>query len=203
MRKLYGHPLSGNAHKVRLLLAFAKLEYEEVFVDVVAGEHKSAAYLAVNPLGQVPTLVDGDVTMRDSQAILVYLARKYAGESWLPSDPAEMGAIVQWLSFAANEVHNGPHLARLHFLLNVPLDLANAQAGAHAALKVLNDRLSTRQWLELGRPTIADLACYPYIGLVEQGKVSLADYPHVRAWIARIEAIPGCPFMAGLGPKSG
>jgi glutathione S-transferase len=198
MRRLYSHPLSGNAHKVRLLLAFSKLEYEEVVVDLLAGKHKSAEYLALNPLGQVPLLIDGDVTLRDSQAILVYLARRYSGETWLPSDPAQMGAIVQWLSFAANEIHNGAFLARMHFLFKVDLDAARAQAGAHAALKILNDRLSTREWLELDRPTIADLACFPYIGLVPEGKVSLDDYPHVRAWIDRIKAIPGYPSMPGL-----
>jgi glutathione S-transferase len=202
MRKLYGHPLSGNTHKVRLMLSFLELAHEEVFVDLLAGEHKSAEYLSKNPLGQVPVLVDGDVVLRDSQAILVYLARKYGGEAWLPTEPAQMGAVVQWLSFAANEIHNGPFFARLHFLLGVDLDVARAQAGARAALKLLDEHLKGREWLELGRPTIADLACFPYIGLVPEGKVSLDDHPQVLAWIARIKALPGYPAMKGLEAAS-
>ncbi|MDI1483823.1 glutathione S-transferase family protein [Polyangium sp. y55x31] len=196
--KLYSHPLSGNSHKVRLLLSMLRLEHEEIVVDLLKGEHKTPSFLAMNPLGQVPVLVDGDETLRDSQAILVYLARKYGGEAWLPSDPAGMARVVQWLSFAANEVHHGPFLARLHFLLGVQLDLGLAQDRSRAALDVLDAHLAKRSWLEHDRPTIADIAVFPYVGLVREGKVQLDDYRNVIAWIERIRALPGYVPMQGL-----
>ncbi|MDC3959848.1 glutathione S-transferase family protein [Polyangium jinanense] len=196
--KLYSHPLSGNSHKVRLLLSMLRLEHEEIVVDLLNGEHKTPSFLAMNPLGQVPVLVDGDETLRDSQAILVYLARKYGGEAWLPSDAAGLARVVQWLSFAANEVHHGPFLARLHFLLGVQLDLGLAQDRSRAALDVLDAHLAKRAWLEHDRPTIADIAVFPYVGLVREGKVQLDDYRNVIAWVERVRALPGYVPMPGL-----
>lgn len=201
MRTLYAHPLSGNSHKVRLLLAFLELPYEEVTVDLSHGEQHSQRFMQLNPLGQVPVLVDGKVVLRDSLAILVYLARKYGGEAWLPGHPAQAGAIVQWLSLAANELHHGPHLARLHFLLGVDLNLAAAQEQTRQVLRLLESHLATRTWLELERPTVADLACFPYVGLAPEGKVSLEPYPAVRAWIDRVKALPNYPSMPGLEPS--
>ena len=81
MITLYGGPLSGNAYKVRLLLTLLGLEFEETVVNLQTGENRTESFLALNPRGQIPTLVDGDVTVWDSQAILVYLARRY-GEAW-------------------------------------------------------------------------------------------------------------------------
>src|ERR1700755_1649295 len=115
---LYGHPLSGNAHKVRLLLAQLALAYEERTVDLAAAEHRQPAFLALNPRGQVPVLVDGEVAIHDAQAILVYLARAYDPRNrWLPGDPAGAARVIGWLAFAANEIQNGPHAVRFHRLL--------------------------------------------------------------------------------------
>src|SRR4051794_27110161 len=106
---LYGFPLSGNTHKVRLLLAALRLQHEERVVDVTAGAQKQPDFLALNPRGQIPVLVDGDTTVYDAQAILAYLARKYDPSGrWLPLDADGMGRVVAWLSFAANEIQNGP-----------------------------------------------------------------------------------------------
>jgi glutathione S-transferase len=84
MIKLYGHEISGNSHKARLMLSLLNLEYEWVKVDLLKGEHKLPGYLAMNPFGKVPLLVDGETIVSDAQAILVYLARQYGGEQWLP-----------------------------------------------------------------------------------------------------------------------
>jgi glutathione S-transferase len=109
-----------------------------------------------------------------------------------------LARVAQWLSFAANEVHHGPFLARLHFLLGVPLDVGLAQERTRAALKILDEHLATRTWLELDRPTIADIAVFPYVGLAPEGKVPLDDYRHIVAWIERIRALPGYVSMPGL-----
>ena len=196
--KLYNVALSGNCHKVRLLLSMLDLAYETVPVDFIAGEHRSPEYLKINPLAQVPSLVDGDLTLRDSQAILVYLARRHGGENWLPTAPAEMARVVQWLFTAATEIQHGPGAARLAVRFNVQLVLESAQEVARKVLEFMEGHLSGWEWLELGRPTIADLACYPYVALAPEGDVSLAPYPAVRAWIHRVEHLPGYVAMPGL-----
>lgn len=198
MRKLYATPLSGNCHKVRLLLSMLGLKYEEVPVDTAGGENRGPEFLKLNPLGQVPVLLEDEVRLRDSQAILIYLARRYGGEDWLPSDAREMGLVAQWLSYAANEIAHGPALARAHYLFGRDADLDLAIHRSHNVLEILDERLTTHQWLELDRPTIADLACFPYVGLAPQGHVPLDGCPHVMAWIGRVRALPGYVSMPGL-----
>jgi glutathione S-transferase len=196
---LYGHPLSGNTHKVRLLLSALRVAHDEQLVDVTMGAHKAEAFLAKNPRGQLPVLVDGETIIHDAQAILVYLARKCdpTGQ-WLPTEPADLAHVVGWLSFAANEIQNGAHMARLHYLLGVPVALDQVQGAARASLALLEARLRGRAFLEMDRPTVADLACFPCVALAPEGKVSLADYANVLGWVARIQALPYYVAMPGL-----
>lgn len=201
MTTLYDVPLSGNCHKVRLALALMGVAYDLRPVDFMAGEHKSERFLELNPLGQIPVLVDGEVVLRDSQAILVYLARRHGGTQWLPDDAAGEARVMQWLSFAANELAHGPAAARLCCLFDQRGGLAAAQEAAKAALAVLEAQLDGQSWLECGRLTIADLAVYPYVALAPEGEIDLAPYPAIRAWIDRIEALDGYQGMPGL-PKA-
>ena len=198
MLKLYGFSLSGNVHRVRLLLGVLGLPYEEIPVNIPEGEHKSAEFLKINPFGQVPVLQDGDLRLRDSYAAMVYLARKHGADSWLPSDAAEQAKVVQWLSFSANELQNGPHMARLSVLLGVAIDTAAVHASSKHSLALLDAHLASREWLELGRPTIADLACFPMVGLAPDGNITLQPYAHVGKWLARVKALPGYVAMPGL-----
>jgi glutathione S-transferase len=196
---LYGHPLSGNTHKVRLLMSALRLDHDERAVDVPSGAQKKREFLTLNPRGQVPVLVDGEAATHDAQAILVYLARKYdPSGTWLPLAPAELAQVVAWLSFAANEIQNGAHMARMHFLLGLPVALEQVQGIARASLSLLDARLEKRQFLELERPTIADLACFPCAAMASEGEVSLHDYPHVQAWIGRICASSFFVPMPGI-----
>ena len=196
--KLYDLALSGNCYKVRLFAALAGIPLEIVAVDFLAGEHKRAPLIELNPWGELPVLVDGEVVLRDSQAILVYLARRYAGEAWLPSDPAAMAEVVQWLSTAANEVQNGPGAARLVDKFGYNLDKADTLRRAARILPLIDARLADHDWLALGRPTVADCAVFPYVALAPEGGVALDDFPHIRAWIARVRALPGFVPMPGL-----
>lgn len=198
MIKLYGHPLSGNAHKVRLMLSELNLDYQEITVDLLSGAHKESEFLKINPLGQLPVLVDGETTLRDSQAILMYLARKHNRIDLLPENAENLGLVSQWLSFSANEIQNGPFLARLHFLLELPMDIESIQQKSHDSLKVLDLHLSTRNWLELGHLTIADLACYPYVALAHEGKLLLEGYTNVNAWLSRVKGLPSFVSMPGI-----
>ena len=197
MIKLHGAALSGNSYKARLLLELLGLEYEEIPIDLRSGENRTEAFLALHPRGQVPTLVDGEVTVWDSQAILVYLARRY-GEAWLPTEPVPMAEVMQWLAVAENELLFGLARARAVVSLGRDFDLASCQAYGRAGLELLEQRLAEHEWLAAGKPTIADIACMPYAARSHVGEIPLDDFPSVRAWIDRIRALPGFIVMAGI-----
>ncbi len=199
MIKLHGHELSGNSYKVRLMLELLGVPYDWIRVDLMADEHKQPAFLALNPFGQVPVLEDGGTTLSDAQAILFYLAAHQGDGQWLPTEPLEQARVVRWLSTAAGEVRQGPENARLHHLFGVTsISIERASEKAAFILDQLERHLADRQWLELGRPTIADLAVFPYVALAGDGGIDLAPYPNVRAWITRIQAQPGYVPMKGL-----
>lgn len=196
--KLYDLEPSGNCYKVRLFAALTKIPLDIVPVDFMGGEHKRAPLIDLNPLGEVPILDDAPVVLRDSQAILVYLASKYADESWLPRDPAGMGEVMQWLSTSANEIQNGPGAARLVDKFGYAIDKADAVKRADNILPVIEAHLAKHQWLALDRPTIADCAVMPYVALAPEGGIPLQPYPNIRAWIARIKGLPGFIPMSGI-----
>ncbi|BBL70546.1 glutathione S-transferase family protein [Methylogaea oryzae] len=196
--KLYDMELSGNCYKIRLFCALLGLDCESVAVDLFKGEQKSAAFLQLNPRGQVPVLDDGGTVVWDSMAILVYLAKKYGGESWLPGEAEALARVMQWLALSENEILYGLARARVIKLFNRPGDLAQCQQLGKAGLAVLESRLANGSWLAGDGPTIADIACYPYVALAPEGDVALDDYPQVRQWIARIQALPGYVGMPGL-----
>ncbi|AVK04946.1 MULTISPECIES: glutathione S-transferase family protein [Pseudomonas] len=197
--KLYDLDLSGNAYKVRLFLALIGREVSLLTVDIANREHKTPAFLRMNPRGQIPVLEDGDLQLGDSQAILVYLARRYASPEWYPLDPASQGRIAHWLSYAANEVQNGPASARLIARFNLPLDGELARRRGLEVLQLVDRHLSGHRWLAQGElPSIADVALYPYLALAPEGGLALDDYPALNAWLARIRALPGYIPMPGL-----
>ena len=186
---LYGVPLSGHAHRVELFLTLLGLDHG--YVEASADVRNSADFRALNPLGQVPVLVDGGLVLADSNAILVYLAKRYDdGGRWLPETPAEAGQVQRWLSIAAGEVAYGPAKARVMTLFGLPGDLASSHAIAERVLRFMDAHLAERTWLAVERPTLADLACYSYVAHAPEGGVDLAPYRHVRAWLARVEALP-------------
>jgi glutathione S-transferase len=198
MLKLYDFTLSGNCYKIRLLLSLLSLDHELIPVDLKSGEQKTPKFLELNQAGQVPVLVDGNLVLRDSQAILVYLARAYGEESWLPTQADSLGLIMQWLSMAANEIQQGFAAARVYHLFGRQLDIEAATARAYSVLKLIDSQLAQRHWLELDHPTIADIAFFPYVALAADGKISLSDAPNVVNWIARIKQLPGYVGMPGL-----
>jgi glutathione S-transferase len=191
MIRLYDFPLSGNAHKVRNLLSLLGAEHEIVPVDLAAGEQRSPEFLALNPFGHVPVLVDGDVVVRDSSAILVYLGRKFGRGQWLPVDALGEARVQEWLAVASNEVAHGPGFARLITVFGADGDLAAVQARSHALLERFEAHLESHLFLASDRPTIADIANYSYIALAPDGGVALDAYPRLRAWLGRLEALTG------------
>lgn len=198
MIELFEFALSGNCHKVRLMLSFLGLEYTSHLVNAGEREHKSPAYLLMNPLGQVPVLKDGDIILRDSQAILVYLARAYGADTWFPTDAAQAALITAWLSTAANEVTRGPNALRLHHKFGRTIPVEEATTITANLLQVLNEHLAHRQWLATDSMTIADIAVYPYIALAHEGNVELGAFPHIEHWLRRIERLRGFVAMPGI-----
>lgn len=196
--KLYDMELSGNCYKVRLMCALLGLKYQSIPIDLWQGEHKSAEFLRLNPRGQLPVLDDDGAIIWDSSAILLYLARRYGGESWLPLEAKAMAEIMQWLSLAQNEILYGLARARAAIKFNRPWDVEQCQALGMQALTVLEQRLSGHGWLAGESPTIADIACYPYVALAAEGGIALDGYPSIRAWLTRLAALPGYVAMPGI-----
>ncbi|MBL4908372.1 MAG: glutathione S-transferase [Sneathiella sp.] len=198
--KIHGFPLSGHSHRVELFANLANIPHEKILVDLVAGEHKQAPFLKLNPFGQVPVIEDGSFILADSNAILVYLAKSYA-KSWLPEDPKKAAEIQRFLSMAAGEINYGPASARLITVFGAGLDAKRIQDVTVWAFDRLNDHLSDRDWTVGEKPTIADVALYTYIAHAPEGNVDLAAYSNIRAWLKRIEALPG--FVAMTATKVG
>ena len=198
--RIHRHPLSGHSHRVELLASLIGINHELVEVDLLAGAHKAKPFLDLNPAGQVPVIEDGETVVSDSNAILVYFARKYAPE-WLPQDPADEAETQKWLSFAAGEIASGPATARLITVFGANLNEERAHNVAQNAFVRLEQHLDGRQWLVGETPSIADIAIYSYTAHAPEGNVSLTPYPNVRGLLARIEGLPG--FVAMQTTKVG
>ncbi|KRA61436.1 glutathione S-transferase [Caulobacter sp. Root655] len=198
---LHGMGLSGHTHRVALMLNALGLPYR--FVDAPGDVRASAAFRALNPLGQIPVLQDGDLTLADSNAILVYLARRYAPEGpWLPEEPVAAAAVQRWLSIAAGEVMHGPAIARMISLFGFPDDPARAALISERVLTFMDGHLAGRTFLAADHVTLADLACYSYVAHAPDGGVALEPYPAVRAWLARVESQPWFQPMPDFVPKA-
>ena len=199
MIQLYGHELSGNSYKAKLMLSLLDLNYDWIQVDLLKGAHKQPEFLTLNSFGQVPVLVDGDMILADAQAILVYLAQRYGGESWLPLDAESISRVARWLSTTAAEIRQGPESARLYYLFNATsINREQATQKSDFILTQLNQHLAQREWLECGHPTIADVAVFPYIALAHDGKIDLSSYLSVLEWLERVKHLPGFIGMSGI-----
>lgn len=187
---LHGTALSGHTHRVELFLHLLQLPYQRI--DATADVRQGADFLRLNPLGQIPVLQDGELVLGDSNAILVYLARRYApGTGWLPDDPMGAAEVQRWLSLAAGEIAFGPARARISArFYDTGMPPALMCKLADKALGFMDATLARRAFLAGEHPTLADIACYAYVAHAPEGGIALEPYPQVRAWIARIQALP-------------
>ncbi|MPW17679.1 glutathione S-transferase [Paraburkholderia sp. CNPSo 3157] len=199
--RLYTTLLSGHGHRVKLFLTLLDLPFEVSELDMRAGDNRKPEYLALNPFGQLPAIEDGDVTLFDSNAILVYLAKRYGDASWLPDDPTGVAAVQRWLSLAAGQIAYGPCAARLVTVFGAPLDHETAKGIAARLFDVIDRELATKPFAAGEHVTIADIAAHTYIAHAPEGGVSLDPYPHIRAWLRRVEALPR--FVAMPVTKAG
>lgn len=203
--QLYDYVLSGSAYKARLFMALLGLDYQSISIDFhPGGEHKKPDFLQINPAGTLPVLVDSDLTLCDTQAILAYLAHKFdTTNQWYPTnDPVATGRILQWLAFAGR-LTDTAGAARLHDMLGRSLDIDAARKGAHKAMRELEAHLTEQgfrghAFLIGSKPTIADIACFPYTALAPDGGIEHDDYPAIRKWLIAIRRLPGFIEMPGI-----
>jgi glutathione S-transferase len=189
--KLYDFPMSGNAHRVRLLLSLLDLPTQLITVNLREGEQKQPAFLAKNPFGQIPVLEDGPVTLAESTAILVYLACRYdpAGQ-WLSSTPLGAAQVQRWLALASGPLAQGPAMARAAALFGRTGDVVRAREIGRTLFEVMEHHLQAEPFLVGTAPTIADVAFYAYTARAPEGGIALDGWPALRAWLGRIEALP-------------
>jgi glutathione S-transferase len=199
--RLHTTLLSGHGHRVKLFLTLLGLPFEVIELNMAAGDNRRPEYLKLNPFGQVPTIEDGDTVLFDSNAILVYLAKRYGDPSWLPEDALGAAAVQRWLSLAAGQIAYGPCAARLVTVFGAPLNLDTAQKIAHKLFDVLDAELASKPFAAGDHVSIADIAAHTYIAHAPEGGVSLDPYPNIRAWLRRVEALPR--FIAMPATKAG
>ncbi len=203
MIRLYDYVLSASCYKIRLMAALLGVKLEHEAVDFHPGRaHKSAAFAQLNPAGTLPVLVDGDLILTESTAMLVYLAQ-LSGRDWLgPCDPKSAAQVQHWLAFSGR-LAASLGMARLHDMLLYEGDIDAWRAQGHAALRELEAALSERRfaggvWLVGDAPSIADIACFPNVALSQDGGVSLDAYPSVRLWTRAIRALDRFVEMPGI-----
>lgn len=187
MIRLYDYPLSGNCYKLRLLMHWLDVPYQKVPVNFHPGrEHTSEWFLQnINPLGQLPVLDDDGLLLRDAQAGLVYLASRFdTSGHWYPDDAPTRAHITLWLA-TADDLTRSVAAARLHYSFGQQADIAACARGAGAALRLLDDTLAENRyggtsWLAADRPSIADIACFPYAALAGEARIDLRPYPALQ-----------------------
>ena len=201
---LHDFELDEGCYKVKLLLGALGLQFTKIDVDVFPGaEQQSPRYLRLNPLGQLPILVDGDLVLHGAEAILAYLAHRYdQTKAWLPDDPATFGEVMSWLNFAAGELRPAGQ-ARLHSIFEVELDGAAAIRAARYAFRIMDDHMTRREfgaahWFAGGGVTIADIALFPAIALSRDFDIEHDEFPALRRWMRRMRGIPGFITMPGI-----
>jgi len=192
--KLYDFPLSGHAHRVRLMLSLLDLDYQSIHVKLDQGEHQKDAFTNLNAFQQIPVLDDNGFIIRDSVAILCYLASKY-NPKWYPQDSESIAYIQMWLAIATKEIAAGPASARLVTVFGAKLDHKILIEQSHKLLSLIDQHLNNRQWLALDKISVADVAVYSYVAHAPEGDVSLAAYSNIKNWLTRIEGLPGFVAM--------
>ena len=194
---LHEDPLSGNCYKIRLTAALLGVPIERKLYDIRKGETRTPEFLAkVNANGRIPVLQIGDKLLPESNAACWYLAD---GSPLVPAERFARADMLRWMFF--EQYNHEPNVATLRYWLaylgedNLS-DVQRAQipgkrAAGEAALALMDEHLAAHEWFAGGQPSLADIALYAYTHVAEPGGFRLDEYPHVVAWLRRIEALPG------------
>jgi glutathione S-transferase len=201
---LYDFESDENCYKVRLFLGALGLEHRKVPVNMVpGGEHKKSPLIDMNPTATLPILADGCVVLYGAEAILLYLAKRYApAANWLPSDPAVYGQVALWLYFAAVQLEPASKARRIS-MFDEPGNEKPAERDARAAFRIMDDHMTVREfdglfWFADNAPTIADIALFPAIALSRDIGIDHEAYPALRRWMRKVRTLPGFITMPGI-----
>ena len=186
-----------NGYKPVIFLEEAGVPYDLTFVNFAKQDQKAPDYMALNPSGRIPTIVDrsnGDFAVFESGAILWYLAEKYG--KFLPTDPNAKSETLQWLMFQMGGI--GPMMGQAMYFQRIaapngheePFSIKRYVDETRRLLGVLNTRLDGNEWLAGDEYTIADMATYPWARAYPWANVSVDDLPHLKGWFERIDARP-------------
>lgn len=204
---LYDYVLSGNCYKIRLMAGLLGVSYDTVPVDFYPGfDHRSETMLALNPAGTLPVLVAGDLVLSETQSMLGWLAKTFdRSGTWYPTADADQHArVLQWMGFSGR-LSASVGVARLNAMLDWPVDVEAVRAAARKDLDqlelFLTDRVFAGQiWLVGDGPTIADIACFPYVALSPDAGFDHDGYPAIRNWLYAVRSLPGFVTMPGIHP---
>lgn len=201
---LYNYELDESCYKVRLALSLLGLDWQAVAVDVFPGkEQLTLAFLAMNPLGRLPILKDGDFVLHGTEAILAHLARaRDPSGKWLPATGEAFASVMQWLNFSARDL-DATIAARSHALFETPGDEATLRAASSKAIRIMDDHMTARgfrreEWFAAPHATIADIALFPAFALSRDFGIDHDEYPALRRWARRFRALPGFKTMPGI-----
>ena len=203
MIKLYCFGESGNAYKAALPLELSGLEWEAEKVDFFGGQARSPEYQAMNVMGEVPVLVDGDLTLSQSGVIQMYVTEKsgkFGGAS--PEDARE---VMRWVFWDNHKLSSQAGMTR--FLMNFlpeekrPAEVIGFMQGRlKSAYQVLDAHLSGRDWIVGDGVTNADLSCCGYLYYPEPFGFDRKDWPNIDAWLTRLSQQPGWKHPYELMP---
>lgn len=189
--QLHNFPLSGPGYRVKLLLSLLELPFEEHDVDLRSGQQHTPEFLAMNPHGQVPVIIDADKNVYESMAILVYLARTYADESWYPmQDTKRHVQLHQWLALS-NDLLAGIYQAALIKHFKFSGDVEKSTEKGKRGLQVLDNYLGNHTWLVDEKVSIADVSCYGCVVYAPIAGIDLDPYKNVESWMRDMESLPG------------
>ncbi|TWI04510.1 glutathione S-transferase [Luteimonas cucumeris] len=206
MITVYGYSVSGNCHKLRLLLEQLGREYRWVEIDSSKGESRTPQYLAKNANGRVPIIeLDDGRVLAESNAILCWLAD---GTACLPSDGWQKAQALSWMFF--EQYSHEPYVAVARFIRGwTPADsprrtaeLPRCLERGHQALAVMEKHLAGNAWFTGPDYGIADIALFAYTDVAHHGGFDLASYPALRDWLERVRATPGFVAMPDPAPEN-
>ena len=193
--KLYDHTESQNGYKVRLALSNLKIDYEWIQVNLIAREQREDWFLKLNPNGKVPTLVDDDFAVWESNAILLYLGRRFSPNNLIPQDIKKLGAMLKWIMYEATTLSKNLSGARFLTKFMPPEklnkdELQKYKKDGNRALKIIDEHLSKNSFLAIDY-SMADIACYGQIYTAGEGGFDLSPFKNIQAWQKRVESQPG------------
>ena len=197
MIKLYTHPMSSNARRAVMTAHLLGIPFESVVIDLAKGEQKKPEYLAQNPNGRVPLMVDGDVVLWESLAIMTYLAEKTAGQTLYPTELVARAQVNKWLFWSA--AHWGPAAAQLNYENMLKKMFGQGEPDAYTVKRAealfqdfagtLDAELGRRRFIAGETLTLADVAIAPTLMYSDMAKLPIAGRDHLARWFGEMREL--------------